>query len=421
MPYNTRRKSISLSSLGIQVPNSTRSHRSNSKSDSPDHMPVDHSPPAKRVKREHGSPSALPSPRRTPSLDIDTKTTQLQSRPAAHTPPASPIPEDAPRRKLDRDGIKDDVVVSVVDQLEKTGNRPHLLKELATVLMSTNQNLAQYVDSSFSKNAKLTLNSSANPAALLSSRLTQYMKRPWTALSPCPIAKELVPVHPRKVFFFLTTQPRGELPVNSDDILPPALDASKRLTPSISDPSVEEDDEAMDRHERMRFSPSPEIELHSPELDTKTPVPEMPGSPLSMHSSLHEVEPQHRPRTSNRAPSPGLEADERGFTETASAVRASKLLQQTSQLQITVQEAFEQPKQKTDQEAGIELFGRSHGGLAVAETMSKQMMSSPLIAPKQNTHLHIHDIEMDMGDGSWNIKSPEHTSLDELDLMFDDF
>lgn len=383
-------------------------------------MQVDNSPPAKRVKREHDSPSALPSPRRTPSVDIDVSKSQLQSRPAAHTPPASPGPEDAPRRKLDRDGIKDDVVISVVDQLEKTGNRPHLLKELATVLMSTNLNIQQYVNLPSRRRTQLTLNSSANPAALLSSRLTQYMKRPWTALSPCPIAKELVPVHPRKVFFFLTTQPRGELPVNSDDILPPTLDVSKRLTPSISDPSVEEDEEA-DRHERMRFSPSPEIELHAPELDTKAPVPEIPGSPMSMHSSLHEVEPAQRPRPANRAPSPGLEADERGFTETASAVRASKLLQQTSQLHITVQEPLEQLKQKTDQEAGIELFGRSHGGLSVADHMNKQMLSSPMMAPKLNTHLQIHDIDMDIGEGSWNIKSPEQTSLDELDMMFDDF
>lgn len=248
------------------------------------------------------------------------------------------------------------------------------------------------------------------------------MKRPWTALSPCPIAKELIPVHPRKVFFFLTTQARGELPSNSDDIIIPAIPLLKRLTPSISDPSVE-DEEAMERNDRMRFSPSPEIELFSPELETTTSIPAPPDSPFSSQASLHR-EPviQPRARPSHRAPSPSLEADERGFTETASAVRANRLMQQTSQLQISSVDLVDEPKPKTDHEAGIELFGRSHGSLAVPDNMiNKHMMSSPMIAPKHNLHLQILDIDMDTDEATWNIKSPEHTSFDELDEMFDDY
>ena len=247
------------------------------------------------------------------------------------------------------------------------------------------------------------------------------MKRPWTALSPCPIAKELIPVHPRKVFFFLTTQPRGELPSNSDDIITPVIADLKRLTPSISDPSVE-DEESMDRHDRMRFSPSPEVELFSPGFDHSSPVPGSPESTFSTHQSL-PVETQHpqqqRQRPFNRAPSPGLEADERGFTETASAVRASRLLQQTSQLQISVQEPVEEPKPRTEHELGMELFGRSHGGLNVVE--NKHMLSSPMVNAKHNLTLQVTDIEMDIGESTWNIKSPEHTTFDELDRMFDDY
>jgi hypothetical protein len=37
-------------------------------------------------------------------------------------------------KKIDTEGINDDIVVGVIEQLENTGNRPHLIKELATVL-----------------------------------------------------------------------------------------------------------------------------------------------------------------------------------------------------------------------------------------------------------------------------------------------
>lgn len=278
----------------------------------------------------------------------------------------------------------------------------------------------------------LTGFSSANPAALLSSRLTQYMKRPWTALSPCPIAKELIPVHPRKVFFYLTTQPRGELPTNSDDILPPILADLKRLTPSISDPSVVDDEAELEHRERMRFSPSPEVELFSPELNAvgAGAIPVRQPSFDEQVGSLHSIPEipvpvahshHSRQRSHHRAPSPGLEADERGFTETAAVVRQSRLMEQTAQLSISIQEAEEQ-KPRSDAEVRMELFGRSHAGLGV-ELPKHHMMSSPMMVPKPNLTLQRIDIDMDidMEDASWNIKSPEATSFDELDEMFDDF
>src|SRR5207248_4089092 len=115
------------------------------------------------------------------------------------------------------------------------------------VLSATNDSVAQYAPPfrpfrSCTTNAVTLLNSSANPAALLSSRLSLYLKRPWTALSPCPLAKELIPVHPRKVFFYLTTSPHQPLSENSDDIITPSINDVKRLTPSISDPTIHEDD-----------------------------------------------------------------------------------------------------------------------------------------------------------------------------------
>jgi hypothetical protein len=61
-----------------------------------------------------------------------------------HTPPPSPLDARAVP-KIDTEGINDDIVVAVIDQLEKTGNRPHLVKELAAVLVSLNANVAKYV------------------------------------------------------------------------------------------------------------------------------------------------------------------------------------------------------------------------------------------------------------------------------------
>lgn len=151
MPYNTRRKSLSLPSLGIQLPHASRAHRSNSKSEESSQQP-----PAKRVKHSHDDnepPSPISSPRSkpgspVPEVSLD-KSTPLPRRSAVeHTPP--PSPGDAPLvRKVDIEGINDDIVIGVIQQLEKTGNRPHLIKDLATILASTNESIAQYVISLF--------------------------------------------------------------------------------------------------------------------------------------------------------------------------------------------------------------------------------------------------------------------------------
>ncbi|KAJ5326716.1 uncharacterized protein N7506_009818 [Penicillium brevicompactum] len=261
MPYNTRRKSLSLPSLGIQLPNSSRRSPSISKH-TDDH-------PSKKVKRSHGSTSLSPEP-----------SDKISARAGRHglfehTPPPSPM-DGVHAPKIDTEGINDDIVVAVINQLEKTGNRPHLVKELAAVLVALNVNVAN----------------SANPAALLSSRLAAYMKRSWSALAPCPIAKELILIHPRKVYYYLTTFPHQPIPETDDTV--PAVDG-KQITP--------------------------------------TPVPKWTCPPPDFEelntSSNHGATPDHFPDASNltrlmhshRAASPPLEGDEKEFTQTASAVR----------------------------------------------------------------------------------------------------
>ena len=139
MPYNTRRKSLSLPSLGIHVPMSAAAraasaasrsagrHSSSSastasarSSTSRSHSPDSH--PSKRLKRSHGA-------------DADPVAIE-------HTPPPSPTPAtsiemtdvDVAPKKVDLEGINDDIVEGVITQLEATANRPHLIKDLATVL-----------------------------------------------------------------------------------------------------------------------------------------------------------------------------------------------------------------------------------------------------------------------------------------------
>jgi hypothetical protein len=66
-----------------------------------------------------------------------------------HTPPPSPPPanrasvemvdaddeDESSNKTIDMEDINDEIVEAVIVQLQNTGNRPHLVKELAAVLM----------------------------------------------------------------------------------------------------------------------------------------------------------------------------------------------------------------------------------------------------------------------------------------------
>jgi hypothetical protein len=337
-------------------------------------------------------------------------------------------------------------VIAVIEQLEKTGNRPHLIKELATVLASTNDSVAQYVYSflprRYNTNMVSRIRSSANPAALLSSRLGLYLKRPWTALAPCPLAKELIPVHPRKVFFYLTTTSHQELPESSNDIIAPTTSDAKRLTPSVS-PSVNQDDIDLETRERLRMSPSPEVDLSLPDLDDDHSIsPPTPGESFSGRSSLtRDGSIAEHGTSQNRAPSPPLEADEKGFTETATAVRARGMSlneriihtsievtrEPASNQQMEVIEETAEMTHRRDQELGYELFGHAHGTVAISNHPA--LLSSPLIIAKDDhavnvkkvtalvTDIDLEDVEMT----NWELRSPENVELEELDGMFRGF
>lgn len=141
------------------------------------------------------------------------------------------------------------------------------------------------------------------------------MKRPWTALAPCPMAKELVLIHPRKVYYYLTTFPRQPIPEPSDNLLL-GIDG-KQITPSVS--SLDQDEEDFIARDR---SPSPEVDLSSPDFEEEDAA-DLNTSAGRGHSTDQFPNPSSHTRLMHphRAASPPLEGDEKEFTQTASAVR----------------------------------------------------------------------------------------------------
>ncbi|KAJ2897930.1 hypothetical protein MKZ38_004305 [Zalerion maritima] len=349
------------------------------------------SQPGKKTKRSHCYSSSVPS-FDAPKL-------------AEYTPPPSPGRSSTGHsrsssldctvtKKIDLEGINDDIVEAVIVQLQATGNRPHLVKELSMVLMRKLRIVQQ----------------SANPAAIISSRLAAYIKRPcWSAISPCPIAKELETVHPRRTYFYLTTCPAKPFVGDVDIKLMPPPRAIIQ-TPSISD---EDDEEDIAR--RRQLSPSPEVDLSSPELDDfdddqsqpATPVGSLPLPPIPQRHEQSHTRPA-------RAPSPALEKDEREFTQTATGLQKRKL---TGAFLEPVVMEVEDPTREDNN-----LFGEPKYLAPVSQnTLHIPFTSSPAIRPS----FPKKDGEMEAWahlDGmlEWD-KSPESVELEELDGMLDQF
>ena len=474
---------MSLPSLGIHLPSSSRAHAHRPATTKPSLAADLQLPPAKRVKRSHPSDTPPPAPtlgrpRSSTTSSTSSKTVTFADRPKSsgrtayeHTPP--PSPGASQDTKIDTDGINDEIVTGVIEQLEKTGNRPHLIKELAAVLSTTSDSVSGYSrqnDSHCDDVLSSRLNSSANPAALLSSRLAAYLKRScWTALSPCPLAKELIPIHPRKVYYYLTTLPRQEIPADSTDILSSIHITTIRsggkggkriISPSLSNASVDEDAEAAAERKRDALSPSPDLDLFNPELDTRAPgaeddfpTPPTPaGSSFSGRSSLARdgsngsstdlINLVH----SNRAQSPPLEGDEREFTQTASSmrmrgmsldestVRESKEVDTAATASINVLhvEETEEEKAKKNSEAVATLFGGQHHH---QQASALAVMTSPLVKPlvgriaremaKETADVEMEDNVSILGEHgftfNWDLKRPENVDLDELDDLFGGF
>ncbi|KAI6909128.1 hypothetical protein KC318_g3845 [Hortaea werneckii] len=401
----TRKKSFSLSELGISVPRRKRTLESDDA-------------PAKKSKLSHGSaspPSGLMSPpKQTASIRIKD---EKPKRATELSPPPSPATEG--NNKIDVEGINDEIVVQAIQQLEKTGNRPHLVKELAHVLSTSLP----------------CIEKSANPSALISSRLTAYLQRPWPAISPCPLAKDLSPVHPRRLYFYLTTMPHQPLP----DVAEPLLKPNRIISPSLSSASAADEEDERYARSRAQMSPSPEVDLSSPELEDETQEhPEAPGGRFSGRNSIARESRASSMSHPRRAASPQLEREERDFKQTASQLyEQAQLRRNSSSKDVNMDQADTKPGADADTASiamSIEdtedsvalndsndaaaLFGSvEHLQLTSSSATHLMDFRSPVIEPQQQSK---HGLKLETFSLSSPIKQEEGTTRDRGDEVGND-
>ncbi|KAM0355895.1 hypothetical protein ACHAPU_000282 [Fusarium lateritium] len=385
MPYNTRRKSLSLPSLGI-------------------HVPMTHAARAAAAASRHASrSSSASSPLSTSSEARQAHPSKRQKRSQAddiaieQTPPPSPTPGssldlDAAQSKIDFETINDDIVEAVIIQLQSTGNRPHLVKELATVL-------AQRLTS---------VQHSANPCAIISSRLASYAKRScWSASEPCPLAKELESVHPRRTYYFLTTCPRQPIPEPSSILSSrSALD-----TPSVSLTDDSGSDDVDSR--RRELSPSPEVDLSDHGFEEGDDDVMMPITPIGSLPSHHRYVPNRR---NSRHNSPPLEKDEREFTQTADFLQKRKFVEDTPTV-----ETADRTTHTSEYGYRDDFWFGDHRIFT-----SNAMLTSPPVKPSSTSNVTSVLRKEDDGENwlkfsklmEWD-RSAESIEIDELDCLLD--
>ncbi len=273
---------------------------------------------------------------------------------------------------------------------------------------------------------------SANPCAIISSRLSTYLKRPcWSASKPCPLAKELETVHPRRTYFYLTTSRHQPLPDSSNPTTLSQLAQPRAIiSPSLSSAASASEDTDLER--RRELSPSPEVDLSSPEfddMDDDIPMPSTPIGSLSLRSFGH-----HRGASrlshggsvarANRASSPPLEKDEKEFTQTADGLQKRKL----SGNLLSTATSPEQVTTLMEIEYGAKddsgLFGDR--SLLSAASITGMFVTSPAIRPSTVTfNLGKKDAESETWVKLENMlewdRSPENIELDELDGLLSGF
>ena len=269
---------------------------------------------------------------------------------------------------------------------------------------------------------------SANPCAIISSRLATYLKRSgWSAAAPCPLAKELESVHPRRTYFYLTTCPHLPMPDPAQAASSSHLVHSRSIiSPSPSSaPSTSADDSDLER--RRELSPSPEVDLSSPEFDDMDDDFAMPSTPIGSFSMPGFYMPQ-RPIHSGsgrhgRAGSPPLEKDEKEFTQTADGLQKRKLSGDLLPSSSTPSADHTVSMDLEREESSLFGVGVLSGLGSVQHT---SFVSSPAIRPstmslnfgrKEGEAVGWAKFE---GMLEWD-RSPESIELEELDGLLDDY
>lgn len=274
-------------------------------------------------------------------------------------------------------------------------------------------------------------------------------------MAPCPLAKELETVHPRRTYFYLSTCPHQPLPdpahaatlgqlanvqAVARAIISPAL--SSASAPSASTASEDADPESR----RRELSPSPEVDLSSPEFDDVDDDIAMPSTPIGSLSlrggynyftggaggaKVAGAATGSARHHHNRATSPPLEKDEKEFTQTADGLQKRKL-----RGEMLSGDASEQVATSVEAEFGNKDDSGLFGGVRSpflsaasantantgATTLSNALfLTSPAMRPSLlPISLARKDTEPDnwarLDVLEWD-RSPENIELDELDCL----
>src|SRR3978361_2218479 len=126
------------------------------------------------------------------------------------------------------------------------------------------------------------------------------MKSPWSNIAQCPLGKDLIGTHPKRLYFYLSGRPHLPFP----DPEPRSSAANRIITPSLTSASATDEGEDSSRR-RSELSPSPELDLmdHSADFDSANL-----SRTTSASSTTSTV-------TSIGHNGPALERDEHEFTQ----------------------------------------------------------------------------------------------------------
>jgi hypothetical protein len=184
------------------------------------------------------------------------------------------------------------------------------------------------------------------------------------------------------------------------------------------------------------MSPSPEIDLSSPELeDNDSPMSASDSfSNILSHTSTHD---SSRTSLTHGRASPPLEGDEREFTQTASSLQQRR---KSESLEIKAEDLPESKPETTDEpmteadesearrnkEAADVLFGEADRHLLVPRVSF--MESSPMLKPQMDhemtlplsKHTEMNDVRAgeDFAESTFTCETVE---LDELDDLFQSY
>ena len=220
------------------------------------------------------------------------------------------------------------------------------------------------------------------------------------------------------------------------------------ISPSLSNASIDEDNESAEERKRTALSPSPEVELSTEDLSFTEPgaptdfanPPTPAGSAFSTRSSLARdgstgSSSVNSLSHNHEAASPALEGDEKEFTQTASNVRMRGMSLDNHIVRPTTEnmndmdtEETEEEKAKRNHEAAEALFGTLH-----PQEAHLGSLSSPLVRPMQyasiNAEVKQEDEDLkikqsfsilgDNGAGlTWDTREPEDIRMEDLDELF---